>query len=145
MSASNVLKKDNVITLINTERNNERTIGIIETSVKKQEPDRIRDSNAIDHEFEKRLFIDTTDPITYDDLNQKRFSKLVSDNVKRVLVYNTDEQDAESNFNGVEDSLESKQIALTNSNDQNVILYDDYVRETFLHSGKNTGKVIVRY
>ena len=117
MSASNVLKKDNVITLINTERNNERTIGIIETSVKEQNTERIRDRNAIDHEFEKRLFIDTTDPITYDELNQKRFSKLVSDNVKRVLVYNTEEHDAESNFNGVEDSLESKHIALTNSND----------------------------
>jgi len=137
MSASNVLKKDNVITLINTERNNERTIGIIETSVKKQETDRIHDSNAIDHEFEKRLFIDTTDPISYEYLNQTRFSKLVSDNVKRVLVYNTDEQDAESNFYDVEGNLESKQIALTNSNDQNVILYDDYVKETFLHSDKN--------
>lgn len=137
MSASNVLKKDNVITLINTERNNERTIGIIETIVKKEENDRIRDSKAIDHEFEKRLFIDTTEPIPYDELIQKRFNKLVSDNVKRVLVYNIEEEEAVPQFNLVEENLSNKKITLTKTNNQNLISYDDYVKETFPHSGRN--------
>ena len=92
MSKSDILKKDNVITLIDT-TDNEKISGIVLNRIQKINKERINDKDAIDHEFEKRLFI-SNPTLSYSDLTDKRFKKIVENNVKRVLVYNIEEEGA---------------------------------------------------
>lgn len=131
MSKSDILKKNNVITLIDTANNNERFTGIVETIIKKDEKERVSDLKAIDHEFEKRLFINKP-TLSYNELNRTRFKKLVENNVTRVLVYNIEEEGAEDTFPDYEDI----NITISPSNKRSM-QYNQFVKETYQSRNTN--------
>jgi hypothetical protein len=125
MSKSDILKKDNVITLID-KTTNERKSGIILNTVRKGEKERIVDKNAIDHEFEKRLFINKS-TLSYNELNNERFKNILNNKVTRVLVYNIDEEGAIYNF----PDLNNINITLSPSRNNNYMTYNEFVKETY--------------
>jgi len=130
MSKSDILKKDNVITLIDT-TDNEKISGIVLNRIQKINKERINDKDAIDHEFEKRLFI-SNPTLSYSDLTDKRFKKIVENNVKRVLVYNIEEEGAEENFPEYDDTTTQITISPKNNIDNNTIIpYKTFVQQTY--------------
>jgi len=85
MSGSDILKKNNTIVLID-KKFNSRTSGIIVNTTRRVNTEAIYELNAIDTDFDKRLFLDK-DTLLYEDFIKKRFKKLVDNNVSRVVAY----------------------------------------------------------
>jgi len=90
MSGSDILKKNNTIVLID-KKFNSRTSGIIVNTTRRVDTGPIYELNAIDTDFDKRLFLDK-DTLLYEDFIKKRFKKLVDNNVSRVVAYYDEEK-----------------------------------------------------
>ena len=128
--SDNILKKGNVITLIN---NNERIPGIIKSVLVDRGKENKGDSelNWMDKHFERNLFVNTP---TYQEVNNRRYKALKKGD--RVLVLYYDEEDdipevLPGNFN------ENENTKFTLSPKEGYVLFEDYINK--IYNKKNEG------